>query len=81
VQVHVDCLGPARQWFARERLTLELPAAARITDALAALAAQSPEFAARRGGVAVALGEDIVAAERILQDGDAIALIPPVSGG
>lgn len=81
MQVHVDCLGPARGWFAREHLTLELPAAARIADALDALAAQSPEFAARRAGVAVALGEDIATPEQALHDGAAIALIPPVSGG
>jgi molybdopterin converting factor small subunit len=82
VQVHVDCLGPARLWFARERVTLQLPGPqARIVDVLDALAAQSPEFAARRGSVAVALGDAIVLPGQALDDGAAIALIPPVSGG
>jgi sulfur carrier protein ThiS len=67
-------LGPGRR-------RVQLPAGATVADLLAALApdlARTPEELA---GVAVALGGEVVGRERVLADGEALALILPVAGG
>ena len=70
----------------RERLgrsdeALELPAAATVADALAALAARHPPIAQLRGKFRVAVNQDFADDTRALSDGDELALIPPVAGG
>ena len=55
---------------------LELPTGARLADVWAALdLGEEPE------GLLYAVNKEYAAAERRLEDGDEIALIPPVSGG
>jgi sulfur carrier protein ThiS len=67
-------LGPGRR-------SIRLPAGATVADLIAALApdlGRSPEELA---GVAVATGGEVVGRERVLRDGEALALILPVAGG
>jgi sulfur carrier protein ThiS len=61
--------------------SMRLPDGATVADLLAALAPDlgcSPDELA---GVAVAVEGEVVGRERILRDGDALALILPVAGG
>jgi molybdopterin converting factor small subunit len=81
MKVLVDCLGASRRWCGAECIELELPESTTLTTALDTLARHHPELAQRRGLVAVAIGDAIVQGDRILQDADRLALIPPVSGG
>lgn len=60
---------------------LALPAGARVTDALAALAARHAIVERLRGRFRVAVNEDFVDDDHALADGDELALIPPVAGG
>ena len=52
-----------------------------VGQLLEALEARHPVLASLRSVVKVAVNEDFVAIDRILSDGDVVALIPPVAGG
>lgn len=67
-------LGPGRR-------SVTLPAGATIADLLAALADDLGRTPEELGGVAVALGGEVVGRERVLHDGEVLALILPVAGG
>jgi len=67
-------LGPGRR-------SVTLPAGATVADLLAALADELGRTPEMLGGVAVALGGEVVGRERVLHDGEALALILPVAGG
>ena len=60
---------------------LELPAGARVRDAVAALAAKHDVIGRLVGRFRVAVNEDFSDDDRALADGDELALIPPVAGG
>jgi molybdopterin converting factor subunit 1 len=65
----------------RDRLTLTLPTGATVSDALDVLAANHSSIHAMRQSLAVAVDERYATMSTVLDDGCAIALIPPVSGG
>lgn len=67
-------LGPGRR-------SVTLPAGATVADLLATLASDLGRAPAELAGVAVALGGEVVGRERVLCDGEALALILPVAGG
>ena len=67
-------LGPGRR-------SIALPAGATVADLLAALAPDLGRAPDALAGVAVAVGGEIVGRERVLLDGEALALILPVAGG
>jgi sulfur carrier protein ThiS len=67
-------LGPGRR-------SVRLPPGATVADLLAALAPELGRAPADLAGVAVALDGDIVGRDRVLRDGEALALILPVAGG
>jgi sulfur carrier protein ThiS len=67
-------LGPGRR-------TVRLPAGATVADLLAALAPELGRTPGELAGIAVALGGEVVGRERVLADGEALALILPVAGG
>ena len=81
MRITVECHGASQRWCGAELVNLDLGEAATVADALGRLAERYPELAARRETVAVAIGDDIVAASRTLIEGERLALIPPVSGG
>ena len=61
--------------------TLELPAGAKVADAVAALAARHAPIAKLAGKFRVAVNQDFATDDHALSDGDELALIPPVAGG
>ena len=60
---------------------LDLPPGATAGDAIDILCAAHPGLGALRSGLAVSVNERYVAPETVLEDGQTLALIPPVSGG
>ncbi|MEE9129735.1 MAG: MoaD/ThiS family protein [Phycisphaerales bacterium] len=64
-----------------DRLILQLPDGATIEHALNTLASQHEIIASMRDTLAVAIDDCYCARNTTLNDGDTLALIPPVSGG
>jgi molybdopterin converting factor subunit 1 len=77
--VHVRLFASYREAAGTRRLEMTLPAGSAVGRLLEVLHGQVPGLAQTRGLVAV--NHSYVQAETILQDGDEVALIPPVSGG
>jgi sulfur carrier protein ThiS len=67
-------LGPGRR-------SMRLPAGATVADLIAALAPDLGRTPDELAGVAVATGGEVAGRERVLRDGEALALILPVAGG
>ncbi len=61
-------------------IELDLPAGARVKDAIFAVLREHP-FVAEGRQVVVARNREYVGVDETLHDGDELALIPPVSGG
>ncbi len=71
---HAEAIGS-------DRLTIELPEGATVAEALALLSKDHETIARTGSTIAVAVNEQYSATTAVLNDGDTIALIPPVSGG
>ncbi|MCP4447077.1 MAG: molybdopterin converting factor subunit 1 [Myxococcales bacterium] len=72
--------------FFRERLAtseqiLELENGATVGDALEQLAREHEAIAAMRGRFRAAVNQEMIGNDLMLEDGDELALIPPVAGG
>jgi len=65
----------------RAQLPLDVPEGASMSDALALLSEREPQVARFLPHVRVARNLDYASPDEVLQNGDEIALIPPVSGG
>src|SRR5262245_37844961 len=70
-----------RERVRRDRETFELPAGADVGGARGALSARHPQIAALLPRVQTAVNRVIVGGDKLLEDGDELALIPPVAGG
>lgn len=81
MKVTIECYGASARWCGADEVVLEIADGQTARDALDALAARYPEFAARREQVAIAIGDAITSPTVPLHDGEHIALIPPVSAG
>lgn len=69
-----DMAGQSSDW-------MDLPVGASVRDALDRFASQSPAMKDAMPSLAVAVNQRYAGAETLLNDGDEIALLPPVSGG
>jgi sulfur carrier protein ThiS len=63
------------------RRTVRLEPGATVADLLARLAPELGLDDARLGAVAVAMRGEVVGRDRLLADGDQVALVLPVAGG
>jgi len=81
MRVTVRLFASMRQKADREQIVLDLPAGARVADAWAALIQAHPEFAPYQETSLPAVNRRYVTVEAPLQDGDELAILPPVSGG
>ena len=81
MKVSVLYFAVFRERIGRDEEALELPAGARVADAIEALAARHPAIGALRGRFRVAVNQDFTGDDHELADGDELALIPPVAGG
>ncbi len=62
-------------------LTLELPAGARVRDLTDIILRRFPNLAPEGASLVTAVNAEYAAADTRLEEGDEVALIPPVSGG
>lgn len=81
MRVRVLYFAVVRERLGRESEELELAAGATAAHAWSELERRHPELGGMRGVVKIAINEEFAAADRVLADGDVIALIPPVAGG
>jgi molybdopterin converting factor subunit 1 len=77
--VHVRLFASYREAAGTNRLETSLRTGASVNDLLMSLEDRLPVLRQTRGLVAV--NHSYVQPDTILQDGDEVALIPPVSGG
>ncbi len=81
IEVSVKLFAGAAELIGRRELTLTLTPDATVDAAFTALAAEHPGIAAMRSILRFAVNHDFAEPDRVLHDGDELALIPPVSGG
>ena len=74
--VRIRLFAMLRERAGRDELELELPEGARVADALAAL-----DHLAGGLSLVLAVNREYAPPDAVLQAGDELALIPPVSGG
>ncbi|HWM49783.1 MAG TPA: MoaD/ThiS family protein [Thermoplasmata archaeon] len=63
----------ALSWSAREGLTLE--------ELVDGVLAKYPRLAGHRATMLLAVNHSVAGSDRVLREGDEVALLPPVSGG
>ena len=82
MQVQVTFYGVLKQDAGTKQQTVELPGDAPTVQVLGdALAARYPGMAKRLPTVAFAVRDALVSLDHVLEDGDLVAMLPPVSGG
>lgn len=81
VSVTVKLFGPLRDIVARDELTLDIPNPHDGNAAFDLLARGTPQLTAWRSSVRLAVNLEYAAFDRVLQSGDEVCFIPPVSGG
>jgi len=70
-----------RERLGREGEELEMPDGATARALLAELERRHPALGGLRSALKLAVNEEFAPVERVLADGDVVALIPPVAGG
>lgn len=79
--VRVLLFGQLKDLVGRSSDELELAAGARLETVFAHYASQHPKFAAMAGSVAMARNQRFADPSEAVEDGDEVAMMPPVSGG
>jgi molybdopterin converting factor subunit 1 len=79
--VRILLFAGLRQAAGVRELYVEVPAETRVDDLREAVAIACPPLRPLLSNAAVAVNEEYAGAERTVQPGDTVALIPPVSGG
>lgn len=81
MKIRVKLFASVRQALGRSLLELELPEGATVADLRAQLQSQFAQLHLENAGVLVAVNLRYAKPDRVLQEGDEVALIPPVGGG
>jgi molybdopterin converting factor subunit 1 len=81
LRVRIRLFALQRELAGTRELTVDLEAPATVGDAWDALAARHPILAPGRASVRFARNGTYAPADELLDDGDEVAMIPPVSGG
>ncbi|MGZ3425242.1 MAG: molybdopterin converting factor subunit 1 [Polyangia bacterium] len=81
IRLRVLYFAVVRERLARDAEELELAVGTTAAGAWAELERRHPELGGMRSVVKLAINEEFAAGDRVLADGDVIALIPPVAGG
>lgn len=79
MQVRVFSFGVLRDWLGASKATVELPEGATVRELLARLSERRP--AALLRGIAISVNAEYATVDQLLQEGDEVGLLPPVSGG
>ena len=81
MQIHVLYFAVFRERLGTSGEVLELASGSTVADAIDALAARHEAIAKLRNRFRIAVNQDFVGDDHVLQDRDEVALIPPVAGG
>jgi molybdopterin converting factor small subunit len=81
MKIDIDCYGVTARHTGAPRVTLELNADATAGDALHALGQRYADLAPLLRQCAIGRGDALIRRSEPLQEGDVIALLPPVAGG
>ena len=81
MRIDVRYFAAARETAGLGAETLEVADGATVGALRQALIARHPALASLEGRVRYAVGERFAGEDTTLEDGDVVALIPPVSGG
>lgn len=81
MHVRVAAFAAARELIGAAASQLELPPGARVRDAWATLEQRYPALAAHARSMRVARNGRLAVGDEMLEDGDEIAVLPPVGGG
>jgi len=79
--VTVQFFARARELAGRAGTSMTLPAGATVPAVLDALVRQYPALAPLAPYLRVAVNQQLVDGERIVREGDDLAIFPPMSGG
>ncbi len=81
MRVRVLYFAILKDVFGCEREELELPAGTTVSELLGVLQGRGDSVGKVWGSIAVAVNQEYAVAGVVLNDGDEVALLPPVSGG
>jgi molybdopterin synthase catalytic subunit len=81
MQIRVLLFGILKDVVGRPSEIVELADGAHVADVLARYRERFPEIAGIMSTVAVSVNQEYSRPERLLEDGDEVGLLPPVSGG
>ena len=81
MELVVQCMGPSRDVFGGNAVTVVLDDGVTVAQLIDALSARSDEAADLLVHCAVAVGDEIVPRSHALHASDEVALLPPVAGG
>jgi molybdopterin converting factor subunit 1 len=81
MQIHVLFFGVLKDLAGRSSETIELPQGATVEAVLHHYARRAPRFAAMLPSLALSVNQEYSSVDSLLQPGDEVALLPPVSGG
>lgn len=81
MRVDVLLFAMYRELVGQERVPIEVPAGACVSDLMAELRTRGGGWSQLPAHVAVAVNRRYASGDQSLADGDEVALIPPVAGG
>ncbi|MBV8171219.1 MAG: molybdopterin converting factor subunit 1 [Candidatus Eremiobacteraeota bacterium] len=81
MRIHVRLFASQRESIGQSAINADVPDGSTAASALRALTAQYPDLAAASESLAFAVNREHAAPETPLNDGDELALLPPVAGG
>jgi molybdopterin converting factor subunit 1 len=81
IRLNVLFFGRLKDAIGHAQESIEIAPDSRIEDLFAQFVARYPEIAAHRNAMAVSRNREFAAWTTLLQQGDEVAFLPPVSGG
>ncbi len=81
MQIDILLFGPVREMAGADTIQVDVPADATVDAVAAALAAACPRMAHALPPARFAVNGAFATGDVVLQKGDEVAVIPPVSGG